>query len=82
LKLDGILEDFMSKKISMEDIANKLGVTKNTVSMVFRNMPGISDKTRKSVLDAAKQLGYKYKKESKKADGKKAPLKNICLLSI
>jgi LacI family transcriptional regulator len=70
----------MSKKISMEDIANKLGVTKNTVSMVFRNMPGISDKTRKSVLDAAKQLGYKYKKESKKAEGKKAPLKNICLL--
>lgn len=70
----------MSKKISMEDIANKLGVTKNTVSMVFRNMPGISDKTRKSVLDAAKQLGYKYKKETKKAEGKKTPLKNICLL--
>jgi LacI family transcriptional regulator len=75
-----ILEEFMSKKISMEDIANKLGVTKNTVSLVFRNMPGISDKTRKSVLEAAKQLGYRYKKDIKKNDSKKVPLKNICLL--
>ncbi len=70
----------MSNKISMEDIANKLGVTKNTVSLVFRNMPGISEKTRKSVFETAKELGYKYKKDSKKNGSKKVVLKNICLL--
>ncbi|KNY24924.1 TetR family transcriptional regulator [Pseudobacteroides cellulosolvens] len=29
----------MQDKVSMEDIAEKLGITKNTVSLVFRNMP-------------------------------------------
>lgn len=70
----------MQDKVSMEDIAAKLGITKNTVSLVFRNMPGISEKTRKSVLETAKQLGYKYKKDSKGFDVKKSPLRNICLL--
>ncbi len=70
----------MSKKISMEDIADKLGITKNTVSLVFRNMPGISEKTRKSVFEAAKQLGYRYKKNAAKNGGKKPLLKNICLM--
>ncbi|HEY9062390.1 MAG TPA: LacI family DNA-binding transcriptional regulator [Pseudobacteroides sp.] len=70
----------MQGKVSMEDIAAKLGITKNTVSLVFRNMPGISEKTRKSVLETAKQLGYRYKKDARSIDGKKTPLKNICLL--
>ncbi len=70
----------MQDKVSMEDIAAKLGITKNTVSLVFRNMPGISEKTRKSVLETAKQLGYKYKKDLKNTDAKKTPLRNICLL--
>jgi len=70
----------MHDKVSMEDIAAKLGITKNTVSLVFRNMPGISEKTRKSVLETAKQLGYKYKKDLKNTATKKTPLRNICLL--
>jgi LacI family transcriptional regulator len=50
----------------MEDIANKLGVTKNTVSWYLETCLVFSDKTRKSVLEAAKQLGYRYKKDIKK----------------
>jgi LacI family transcriptional regulator len=75
-----VIGGIMQGKVSMEDIAAKLGITKNTVSLVFRNMPGISEKTRKSVLETAKQLGYKYKKDSRNIDSKKPPLKNICLL--
>ncbi|MDP4179794.1 MAG: LacI family DNA-binding transcriptional regulator [Bacillota bacterium] len=70
----------MPGKVSMEDIAEKLGITKNTVSLVFRNMPGISEKTRKSVLDTAKQLGYKYKRDSRSYEVRKPGLNNICLL--
>ncbi|NMB33147.1 MAG: substrate-binding domain-containing protein [Clostridium sp.] len=67
----------MSKKITMEFIADKLGITKNTVSLAIRNMPGVSDKTRQAVLDAAKKYGYVYKKSSA---GNASRADNICLM--
>ncbi len=44
--------------VTMEDIARHVGVTKATVSMVFRNRPGISDGTRERVLTAANKFNY------------------------
>jgi len=37
----------MAKKVTMEFIANQLGITKNTVSLALRNMPGVSEKNQK-----------------------------------
>lgn len=70
----------MQKKVSMEEIAQKLGITRNTVSLVLRNMPGISSKTRELVIETAKELGYEYKTTSKKSDGTKTTTHSICLI--
>lgn len=54
----------MSKKVKMEDIAKELGVSKNTVSLTLRGMPGISEETKKLIYEKANELGYKYKKSN------------------
>ena len=45
-------------KIGIKDIAAEAGVSIATVSHAFRNPGRVSDKTRKKVLKAAKNLGY------------------------
>jgi DNA-binding LacI/PurR family transcriptional regulator len=42
----------------MGDIAAHLGVSRQLVSIVLRNMPGASSATRQRVLEAAAELGY------------------------
>lgn len=42
----------------MRDIARDVGVSVITVSKVLRNLPDISDSTRKRVLDRVKELNY------------------------
>jgi LacI family transcriptional regulator len=46
------------KYITMKDIAEKAGVSVNTVSRVLNNKPDISKQTRENVLRIAKELGY------------------------
>lgn len=75
----------MANRVSMEDIAKKLGISKNTVSLVFRDMPGINEQTRKQILDTATQMGYIYKNKSKQeaqnhlGPVEETPTMNICL---
>lgn len=42
----------------MGDIAADLGVSRQLVSLVLRDLPGASDETRARVREAAKRLGY------------------------
>lgn len=44
--------------ISAKELAQKIHVSPSTISMVFNNRPGISESTRKLVLDAAKEYDY------------------------
>lgn len=44
---------------TMQDIADKVGVSKALVSLVFRNVAGPSAQTRERVLAAADELGYR-----------------------
>jgi LacI family transcriptional regulator len=46
-------------KITIADIARELNTTPATVSRALSNHPGISDKTKKTVRQAASQLNYK-----------------------
>ncbi|HEY5730336.1 MAG TPA: LacI family DNA-binding transcriptional regulator [Anaerolineales bacterium] len=50
----------MRKRVTSKDIAEKVGVSRTTVSLVLNNVRGIqiSDKTRQKVLNAANELGY------------------------
>jgi LacI family transcriptional regulator len=53
------------KKVTMQDIADKLGVTKVTISKAINNQPGISDDLRGRILYLAEQMGYvKLKNDS------------------
>lgn len=70
----------MAKKVKMEDIAKKLGVSKNTISLALRNMPVISEQTRELVHNTAREMGYVYEKKSDIAPDDGGRLKNICLL--
>ncbi|MFI7066718.1 LacI family DNA-binding transcriptional regulator [Kribbella sp. NPDC050124] len=43
---------------TMADIAARIGVSRQLVSLVMRDQPGASDETRRRVREAAKELGF------------------------
>ncbi|MFE2427888.1 LacI family DNA-binding transcriptional regulator [Streptomyces sp. NPDC059373] len=43
----------------LEDVAARVGLSTASVSLVLRNAPGPSERTRKRVLQAAAELGYR-----------------------
>ncbi|MFU7515596.1 LacI family DNA-binding transcriptional regulator [Clostridium sp. HCS.1] len=45
-------------KITMKDIAEKLNISINAVSLALNSKAGVSEETRKQVLDMAEELGY------------------------
>ncbi len=51
---------FMEKrKITMQDIANMINVSKNTVSLALSGKEGVSEETRELIVSLAYKLGYK-----------------------
>ncbi len=44
---------------TMLDVAQAAGVSKASVSIVFRGVQGVSETTREKVMEAARQLGYR-----------------------
>ncbi|MFS0722808.1 LacI family DNA-binding transcriptional regulator [Paenibacillus sp. 1P07SE] len=48
----------MGKKVSMQQIADYLGVSKFVVSKALSGKGGVSDQTKERVIQAASQLGY------------------------
>lgn len=49
-----------SKKLTLQDVANALGVSKATVSLCLNGSSLVADKTRVSVLQKIDELGYVY----------------------
>ncbi|WP_066220171.1 LacI family DNA-binding transcriptional regulator [Formosa haliotis] len=52
----------MNDKVTIYDIAKKLGITGATVSRALNNNPKISEATRKLVAKTAKEMNYKQNK--------------------
>jgi DNA-binding LacI/PurR family transcriptional regulator len=47
------------ERVTMRDVAARVGVSQALVSLVFRNAPGASAETRERVFRAATELGYR-----------------------
>ncbi len=47
------------KKITIQDIADALGISRNTVSKAINNSDGLADATREKILQKAVEMGYK-----------------------
>src|SRR5690606_18514804 len=47
------------KRVTMDDIARHLGISKYSVSRALAGKPGVSEETRRRVLTAARDLGYR-----------------------
>ena len=58
----------MSSKVTMQDIADRLNITKVSVSKALNDKPGVSDALRKRIAETASQMGYAVLKD----DGKKS----------
>ncbi|MCC3356837.1 LacI family DNA-binding transcriptional regulator [Bacillus sp. REN16] len=51
----------MKRKVTMQDIADKLGISKNSVSQALTGKGGVSADTKDLVEKTAAELGYVYK---------------------
>ena len=49
----------MNKKVTIQDIADALGISRNTVSKAINNSEGLADSTREKILQKAIEMGYK-----------------------
>lgn len=49
----------MNKKVTIQDIADALGISRNTVSKAINNAEGLADATRERILQKAVEMGYK-----------------------
>ncbi len=47
-------------KVTARDVAKAAGVSPATVSLVFRNKPGVGNDTRERVFSCARDLGFEY----------------------
>ena len=49
----------MKKKVTIQDIADALGISRNTVSKAINNSDGLADATREMIIQKAVEMGYK-----------------------
>lgn len=61
----------------MQDIADQLNISKNSVSQALSGKPGVSEETRREVSDMADQLGYIYRTRQTKNN----QINNIALIA-
>lgn len=52
-------ESIMSTRVTIQDIADALGVSRNTVSKAINNTGILADSTREKILQKAVEMGYK-----------------------
>ncbi|MFB5195118.1 LacI family DNA-binding transcriptional regulator [Neobacillus sp. KR4-4] len=71
----------MEKKVTMQDIADRLNISKNSVSQALSGKPGVSEDTRRLVQTTADELGYSYSNSRNQKQVEKKTLKNIALIA-
>lgn len=62
------------KRITMQDIADACGLSRNTVSKVFNARGAVPEGTRKLILDKARELGYSQQPAEAESSGRSIAL--------
>lgn len=70
------------KKLKLEDVAERAGVSPTTVSRILNDRGSISDKTRKKVNDAIEELGYFPNEIARSLYGNKTNLIGVLLPNV
>lgn len=68
---------YLKKKVTMKQLADRLGVSINAVSLALNNKEGVSERTRRQILQLANETGYL---EQSNKYNKAFSSKNICVL--
>ena len=68
------------RRVTIQDVANACGLSRNTVSKVFNNRGAVQDPTRQLVLKKAQELGY-FQIASEEAVQPELHSQNIALLT-
>ncbi len=67
---------------TIKDVAKKAGVSKATVSRVINNSKPVNDETRKKVIEAIKELGFKPNPIAKSLVSKKTKIVGVIIPDI
>ncbi len=67
----------MNTKVTVQDIADALNLSRTTVSKVLNHSPAVSDATRATVLSKARELGYHTWNQPKAVPAESAPTSDV-----
>jgi DNA-binding LacI/PurR family transcriptional regulator len=71
-----------SRPVTQQDVARAVGVSRTLVSFAFRGAPGVSAEMRQTILEAAKQLGYRHNAAAADLASKRASAIGLFLLDL
>lgn len=71
-----------SRSVTQEDVARAVGVSRTLVSFAFRGAPGVSAGMRQTILETAKQLGYRHNAVAADLASKRASAIGLFLLDL
>lgn len=69
-------------RITMEDVARHVGVSRALVSLAYRDMPGVSEETRERILRAGRDLGYSPNQVAARLAGHSGTTIGVFLLDL
>ncbi|MDQ8738823.1 LacI family DNA-binding transcriptional regulator [Paenibacillus sp. LHD-38] len=72
----------MKPKVTMQQIADELKLSKNSVSQALSGKDGVSEETRNLVMNKAQELGYNYPKNKKTSIGSQETSKQTGTLAL
>ncbi|OUM94180.1 MAG: LacI family transcriptional regulator [Thermobacillus sp. ZCTH02-B1] len=68
------------RRIVMQDIADRLNLSKNSVSQALSGKDGVSEETRRKIIQTAIEMGYRYKPK-RSSDGRNKRVRTIGLIA-
>lgn len=70
------------RPVTQEDVARAVGVSRTLVSFAFRGAPGVGAEMRQTILETAKQLGYRHNAVAADLASKHASAIGLFLLDL